>query len=91
MTSTRRPIPGWLGEYEIDANGDVFTVGRTITRSSGWTYTIRPRRRRWCRDNNSGLEYTRLARYGRYTTIWRHQLLELINDTTDVTTQETAA
>jgi hypothetical protein len=77
----RRPIPGWVGEYEFDSNCDVFTVERTITRSTGARYKIRSRRRRWSRHRNS--YYMKLSRSGRYTRVWRHQLLELFNDTTD--------
>lgn len=74
-TPELHPVPGWRGEYDIDENGDVFTVGRTITRASGWKYTIKPRRRRWTRDRHSGLYYMKLARNGQYTDVWRHPLM----------------
>jgi hypothetical protein len=90
MTSQElQPVPGWRGEYDLDNNGDVFTVGRTITRANGWTYTIRPRRRRWVRDHHTGLLYMKLARNGQYTDVWRHLLIEQVWGDTE--TQAAAA
>ena len=82
----RHPVPGWYGEYEVDDDIFVWTVGRTITRASGWKYTIRPRRRRWTRDRHSGLYYMKLCRSGRYTDIWRHLVMAQVFGDTD--TQE---
>lgn len=71
----RRPIPGWADAYEIDCAGDVYTIARTITRSSGWTYPIKARRRRWVVDRRDGSECLKLARNGVYTAIWRHKIM----------------
>lgn len=53
MKYERRPIPGYEGLYEIDTEGNVWSLGRHFKRTSGWCkdremkeWTYQPRKLR---------------------------------------------
>lgn len=43
MTTTWRPVPEWVGYYEVSDDGEVRSVGRSGIGDSGRTYTMKGR------------------------------------------------
>jgi Transcription factor WhiB len=79
MTLERRPLPEpWAHAYEMDANGDVYTIARTVTRSSGSKCSIRARRRQWQTDPRDGSVGMKLCLAGRYSYVTRHCLMAAV-------------
>lgn len=73
----RRAIPGWEGFYEVDTDGNVYSLSRVVWRSDGVRQTLRARKLRPARSGRCGYPSVVLIRDGVKRTWCVHRLVAL--------------
>jgi NUMOD4 motif len=73
--TTYRDIPGYVGCYAINRDGEVLSLKRTIMRCNGRPQRIRPRILRQFHQRATGLTTVTLCRGGKLRTFCVHALV----------------